>query len=692
MLYLDKGIEKMDIRKRAYEILRKLYGKGADFREGQLEAIEATLKNKRTLVVQKTGWGKSLVYFLTTKILREQGNGVTIVVSPLLALMENQLEAAMKLGLSCDMLNSTTKDRHEKIIELMKSNILDVVFVTPETLFNPDIQLALHEIEIGFFVIDEAHCISDWGHDFRLKYSKLINVIGNLPRATPVLATTATANNRVVEDLKKQLGGDVFVSRGPLTRESLCIKVLFMPDRAARYAWILKNINNLPGTGIIYCLTKRDCDYVSDFLIKHGIKVLPYYSDDSKKEQLQETIEKFQKNEIKAIVATIKLGMGYDKGDIGFVIHYQCPSNIISYYQQIGRAGRNIDKAYAILMFGQEDKQINEYFIETAFPKKEDCEKVLKVLREHDGLKKSDIKSFVNIEKKEIEKVLMFLESESVIFIEKNKIYASPKDYTYNEEHYNEVKLAKRKELQQMTDLLNTKECYSKFIVNCLDDFSAKDCGRCSNCLKESVFDNNLALEDLESASKYVKGLIIKFSPRKQWPNKNFTGKITMERINEEGIALSKYGDAGYGELVKRDKYEKKQFCDELLGKSAEVLKNIVKDNNISALTYVPSLGSEMVKNFVERLAKKLNIDFIETLVKTSAREQKLMRNSAFQCENAYNSFHIIDKVEVPKNILLIDDMVDSKWTFTVCGYILMENGAEKVFPFALADSSRNEV
>ena len=246
--------------------------------------------------------------------------------------------------------------------------------------------------------------------------------------------------------------------------------------------------------------------------------------------------------------------------------------------------------------------------------------------------------------------------------------------------------------MEQMVALLNTKECYSKFIVNCLDDFSAKNCGKCSNCLGESIFDNNLTVEDVEEALKYVNGLLIKFSPRKQWPNKNYSDKLAIEYINQEGIALCKYGEAGYGELVKKDKYENKQFCDELLGKSVEVLKKLVKENEITALTFVPSLRSDIVKDFAERLAKRLNLELIDSLQKSEAREQKNMKNSAFQCDNAFNSFHIKEGVDLTKNILLVDDMVDSKWTFTVCGYRLMENRAEKVFPFALADSSRNEV
>ncbi len=682
----------MDIKSQAYKILKEVYGEKAEFRDGQLEAIETTLSHKRTLVVQKTGWGKSLVYFTCTKINREQGKGVTLVVSPLLVLMQNQLDAANKIGLKCDLLNSNTRNRFGNIINNLKNDELDVIFITPETLFTEEVQKALPEIKISLFVIDEAHCISDWGHDFRLEYGNLIKVILNLPSSISVLATTATANERVIEDLTVQLGGDVYVSRGSLTRDSLIIKVLYLPQRAARYAWILKNINSLPGTGIIYCLTRRDCDYVSDFLNKNGILSLPYYSDKSKQEQMNEAIDKFQNNEIKVIVATIKLGMGYDKEDIGFVIHYQCPSNIISYYQQIGRAGRKIDKAYAILMFGEEDKEISEYFIETAFPKQEDCENVLKVIREKNGITKNNILSYVNIEKKEIEKVLMFLKNEGAIFIDDGKYFSTSNQYKYNKDHYEKVKSEKTKELLQMRWLLSTKECYSKFIVNCLDDKTAIKCGKCANCIGETIYDNNLNIDETEDALKYLNNIHIPIIPRKQWPNKNHNDKITLQNINQEGICLCRYGDAGYGELVKDGKYKTKYFCDELVGKSSEILRDLVKKNNITTITYVPSLRSDIVKNFTERLAKTLKINFLDTLYKTPAKEQKFMQNSSFQCENAFNSFHIIENIVLPQNILIVDDMIDSKWTMTVCGYKLMEAGAINVYPFALADSSRSEV
>ena len=371
-------VQNSEIFAEASAILHDLYGADAAFRDGQYEAIEATLMNRRTLVVQRTGWGKSLVYFICTRLLRAQGAGVTMVVSPLLALMQNQIESAEGMGLRCEALNSTTKDRREEILQKLQTGETDLVLVTPETLFREDVQAVLPQIRIGLFVVDEAHCISDWGHDFRLEYFRLREVLRRLPWNVPVLATTATANDRVIADLKAQLGEQVFISRGPLSRESLWLQVLHLPKKTERYAWILENVGNLPGSGIIYCLTQRDCDYLADFLNRNGIAALAYYSRDGEEEEKNRRAEEaFRYNRIKALVATIKLGMGYDKGDISYVIHFQMPGNIVSYYQQIGRAGRNVPRAYVFLMPGQEDEDILHYFIDTAFPTKTEAEQVL---------------------------------------------------------------------------------------------------------------------------------------------------------------------------------------------------------------------------------------------------------------------------------------------------------------------------
>lgn len=683
-----------DIYNKSASILKDLYGEAASFRDGQYEAIEATMTHKRTLVVQKTGWGKSLVYFICTKLMRMQNKGVTVVVSPLLVLMQNQIEAANKLGLKCEVLNSTVRDRREEIIYALENDEIDLLLVTPETLFRDDVQSRVGNIKIGLFVIDEVHCISDWGHDFRLEYSRLKDVISILPLSTPVLGTTATASERVVSDLKKQFGNDVYISRGPLSRESLNIQILHLRNKAERYAWILQNIEKLDGSGIIYCLTQRDCDYLADFLKNNGIKAEAYYSRKDKDGETANALieEKFRKNEIKAVVATVKLGMGYDKGDISFVIHYQMPMNIVSYYQQIGRAGRKIDNAYIFLMFGQEDEEINNYFIDTAFPSETETNNIIEVVKNSNGISVNGILEQINIRKARADKALMFLVNDGFIRKDGAKYYLNPKPYFYDKEHYDNISNIKRQEMAQMKELTTTKMCYNKFIVNCLDDNTATNCGKCSNCLGREILGSNISKDYYEKALRYIECLIIPITPRKLWPVGSVFGYKKIRFVNGEGICLSKYGDAGYGELVKRDKYSRSEvFCDELLGKSAKILKQFVEEKKIKAVTCVPSLRSNIVKDFSERLAKKLNLPFYDLLDKTQASRQKNMENSTHQCNNAFDSFYLKNGAFVPKSVLLVDDVVDSGWTLTVCGYKLMENGCEEVFPFALADSSQRE-
>ena len=675
----------------ALSFLKVAYGTGAEFRPGQYEAIEATMLHRRTLVVQRTGWGKSLVYFISTMLLRSRGAGITLVVSPLLVLMQNQMEAAERLGLRCDVLNSETADRREWILNAMARGAVDLVFVTPETLFRADIQARLPDISIGLFVIDEAHCISDWGLDFRLEYCRLKEVIAFLPANVPVLATTATANDRVVQDLEQQLGKDVYISRGPLSRESLSIQVLHLPDRKDRYAWILDNIRKLPGSGIIYCLTQRDCDYLADFLNSRGISAMSYYSRDKREEEKNRIAEAaFQGNQIKALVATIKLGMGYDKGDIAFVIHFQMPANIVSYYQQIGRAGRNIERAYVFLMSGEEDEEILNYFVKTAFPTEEDTLRILSSIREERGMTLQDLEAALNMRRGRIEKTLTFLLNDGYLYKENGIFYVSPKPFLYQREHYARIMEIRYAEIDHMKTLVHTKECYSQFIVRALDDQTAPKCGRCSNCLGKPLLPPRPSFLARHRASKYIDGLILEIEPRKLWVNSAATKAGKIAYINQKGICLSKYGDPGFGALVQRDKYSsKRRFRDELVGKSTQLLRPLIREKGITHMTCVPSLRSNLVQDFTQRLARACKIPYVELLQKSPVPQQKYMENSAHQCANAYLSFSAIKGVEMPKKVILIDDVVDSRWTMTVCGYRLMEAGCEAVYPFALADSSQ---
>ena len=688
------SVNNPDIFDKSIAILQSLYGAAASFRDGQYEAIEATMTQNRTLVVQRTGWGKSLVYFICTKLMRENRRGVTMVVSPLLVLMENQIEAAEKLGLRCDVLNSTTKARRNDILHSLEQNELDLILVTPETLFQDDIQNRLKNIRIGLFVIDEAHCISDWGHDFRLEYGRLKTIIQQLPPNVPILATTATANDRVVADLQNQLGNRVFISRGPLTRDSLHIQVVHKPGKIERYAWILENLPKLPGSGIIYCLTQRDCDYLAIFLKNNGIAAEAYYSRGTNEgEQLNHEIEeKFRNNRLKVIVATIKLGMGYDKGDIAFVIHYQMPQNIVSYYQQIGRAGRNIKNAYIFLMYGREDEEILNYFISTAFPTEKETNELISLIGAHDGVKAGQIQAALNIRKARMDKAMAFLLKDGFIRKDGTLYYLTPKKFSYDRKHYETVTAIRRREMEQMKQLVQTKECYSRYIVSCLDDKSAAICGHCSNCLGQELYPSSVSEKYIYLAEEFINKLIIPIEPRKMWVTSGVTKVSKIACVNRPGFCISKYGDAGYGELVKQDKYSReKRFRDELVGKSAKMLRTFIKENGITHICPVPSLRSNLVYNFAVRLSDALQLGFVDLIIKKPARQQKEMENSAHQCENAYQSFFVKEATAVPHNILLVDDVVDSRWTFTVCGYKLMEAGAENIYPFALADSSNRE-
>lgn len=679
-----KTEENNALRTLAEGILRRVYGEDAQFRPGQYEAIEATVRYQRTLVVQKTGWGKSLIYFLCTQIFRAQGRGLTLVVSPLLALMDNQAEMAKGLGLRCDVLNSSVKDRREVILKALVQDELDLLFITPETLFKEDVQRILPKLRIGLFVIDEAHCISDWGNDFRLEYGRLREVIRRLPSNVSVLATTATANDRVVSDLKKQLGHNVHVCRGPLSRESLHLQVLHLGNRVLRYAWLLENLPKLPGTGIIYCLTRRDCDYLSAFLNENHIPVRAYYSGTNREQENERAVRLFRENRIKAIVATVKLGMGYDKGDISFVIHYQMPSNIVLYYQQIGRAGRNIPDAYVFLMCGEEDLEINNYFIDTAFPSERETDAVLKAAGSKNGMTKSELEASVNIRRSRLEKTLEFLLNEGALRKDGANYYLTPRHYEYPEKHYAAITETRRREMEQMLELTQTDKCLLRVAVECLDDHTAQDCGHCANCLKADVFPY-LELHEWtkQRAADFINRQLLTIQPRRVWPDRK-----RIEIPNQSGVCLSKYGDPGYGMLVKEGKYgQPPRFCDELVGKSAAVLKELAAQNGIDALTYVPSLRSDLVKDFAQRVARSANLRFLELLEKTPAPQQKDMENSAHQCQNAFDSFRAI-QVQAPEKLILIDDVVDSGWTLTVCGCLLTERGCKEVFPFALADSS----
>ena len=677
----------------------------ASFRDGQWESIEQLLNRNRVLVVQRTGWGKSMVYFLATKLLREQGAGPTLLISPLLSLMRNQLEAAQRIGVTARTINSTNNDEWQQIQDELAANQVDVLLISPERLANDDFRrniLANMANNIGLFVIDEAHCISDWGHDFRPDYRRIVRVLQAIPSNVPVLATTATANDRVVNDVKSQLGENIILQRGSLVRKSLKLQNVNMSSPAARMAWLAQTIPSLPGSGIIYTLTQRDAERVTEWLQINEINAKAYHADisdrrdgGSVKEELEQQL---LNNEIKALVATVALGMGFDKPDLGFVIHFQRPASVVHYYQQVGRAGRAVDEAYGILLCGEEDDHIADFFIRNAFPPQQHISEILSTLDESDnGLSVPEMQRVLNLRKNQIDKTLKFLTVESPSPITKIgpkwHVTATAASYQVDQTYVNAITDIRRGEQRQMHDYMNHSDCLMAFLQAALDDPSPEDCGQCRSCSPELLLDETYNDDLANQAGLFLRRSYQPLRPRKQWPAKDMfqysplgAFKISEALQAREGRALSLWRDAGWGQLVARGKHQTNNFSDALVTACVEMLQDWSPDPAPQWVTCIPSLNHrELVPDFAARLAGALGLPFVPCIEKARAnRQQKEMENSYQQVRNLDGVFNITDQC-LDGACLLIDDMINSGWTFTVTSALLRQAGCSAVYPMALA-------
>lgn len=681
----------------------------ARFRSAQWEAVDA-LANRRSklLVVQRTGWGKSLVYFISTRILRDRGAGPTIIISPLLALMRNQIDAAGRIGIRAETINSTNPAEWEAIREQILSDQVDAVLISPERLANESfLETMLLPVadRVGLLVVDEAHCISDWGHDFRPDYKRLVNVLRQLPPNMPLLGTTATANDRVIEDVQSQLG-NIQVLRGPLIRESLALQTLRLPDQAARLAWLAQHIPELPGTGIVYVLTTHDAEQVAEWLKLQGIKALPYHSnvghEDFENSNAYRLFleDQLLHNRIKALVATTALGMGYDKPDLGFVIHYQAPGSVISYYQQVGRAGRAMDTAYGVLLAGREDEDIHEYFRRTAFPPAEHVYGILNALEQSDGLSIRELEAKMNLRRSKIEKVLKVLsvENPSPVFKDGRKWKRTAVDYTIiNQAHIERLTRQRELEWQEIQNYIDSSICLMLHLARALDDPHAVECGRCANCRGQEVISGEVDHALVVEAKRFLRHSEIIFTPKRQvasgaFVTYGFSGNLPAELQAEEGRILARWGDAGWGTPVADDKHAG-CFRDELVEAVAEMIQQRWRPSPPPEwLTCIPSRRHpELVPNFAKRLAKRLNIPFVEAIMKTAENEpQKLQQNRFHQCRNLDGAFEISGQI-FSGPLLLVDDVIDSGWTMTVTAALLRQAGSGPVYPLALASTSTRD-
>lgn len=699
----------------AEQLLKTAIGdENAQFRDGQWEAIDALVNhNQKLLVVQRTGWGKSSVYFISTKIFRDRGHGPTIIVSPLLALMRNQIESAERLGIKAVTMNSTNIADWKKVTFDILNNEVDCLLISPERLANDQfVETVLRPIadRISLMVVDEAHCISDWGHDFRPDYRRIVSILSQLPENTPVLGTTATANKRVVADIEAQLGS-IQTQRGQLGRDSLALQNTRLPDQASRLAWLAKVIPQLDGTGIVYTLTTRDAEQVAEWLIQNDINARAYHGkvihpdfntplgkpdSNAYRQHLEELL---LNNQIDVLVATTALGMGYDKPDLSFVIHYQSPGSIVAYYQQVGRAGRGIENAKGVLLSGAEDSDIHNYFRTSAFPSLEQVNEILGVLATEEGLTMRQLEEKTNLRFGQIEKVLKLLnvENPAPVIKEGSQWKRTSVRFNLDQDRIRHLTHQRETEWQEVLNYQVSDTCLMAYLRQALDDDQAQPCGRCAICLKEEIVNSELEPILVHDAATFLRHAEMPIKLNIQvaagaFVEDGFRGNLPQELRAQEGRVLSRWGDAGWGHMVRDDKHEN-YFRDELVNAMAEMInERWVLDEQPTWLCCVPSYNHpELVRDFARRLAARLGLEFVDVIQKVRDNEpQKLQQNRFHQCRNLDGAFDVGQPVpEGP--CFLVDDIVDSGWTLTVLAAKLQQAGSGKVYPVALASTSVND-
>jgi ATP-dependent DNA helicase RecQ len=680
-----------------------MLGPDAAFREGQRDAIDAVIGDgARALVVQRTGWGKSLVYWIATRVRRDTGHGPTLIVSPLLSLMRNQIAMAARLGLEAVTINSGNVGEWREIEGRLERNEIDVLLISPERLSNEGFTsrvLPAIERTIGLLVIDEAHCISDWGHDFRPDYQRISRLLPLLGPNVPVLATTATANDRVIADVADQLGEHVAVIRGPLARDTLRLDAIPLADQAERLAWLAENLLRLPGSGIVYCLTVADTERVARWLQTQGIDARAYNGPmaQTDREALEDALIA---NEMKALVATVALGMGFDKPDLGFVVHYQRPGSAIAYYQQVGRAGRAVERAYGILLSGREDDEIADYFLRTAFPPADRMRELLAAL---DGVESASIGRFqraVNLTRGQLDQALKQLELDGALTKTGGRWSRTAEPWAPDEERIARVTATRRAELEQMQAHVTTDSCRMAFLTGLLDDPATGPCGRCANDVGKGM-PHAVDPDRVRAAIDYLRRSLRPIEPRKRWvegaagvgaEGGGAAGSTVIAEPNEPGIALCVAGDAGWGREIVRARGGVGRFPDGLVVAATRAIRDQWRPDVPPAwVTSIPSRTARaLVAGFAASLAAELGLPYVAAFTTAAeGRPQAAMQNSVLQLENARAKLAIApDAGALPRGaVLLVDDLVDSRWTMTVAGTLLREAGSGPVLPFALAEA-----
>ncbi|MFE3547819.1 RecQ family ATP-dependent DNA helicase [Streptomyces kronopolitis] len=714
-----------DLRAAADAVLTRLVGDPggeARLREDQWRAIEALVADhRRALVVQRTGWGKSAVYFVATALLRERGSGPTVIVSPLLALMRNQVEAAARAGIRARTINSSNTEEWDTVQAEVAAGEVDVLLVSPERLNNPDFRdqvLPKLAAATGLLVVDEAHCISDWGHDFRPDYRRLRTMLADLPPGVPVLATTATANARVTADVAEQLGTgegstEALVLRGPLDRESLSLGVLPLPDAAHRLAWLADHLDELPGSGIIYTLTVAAAEEVTAFLRQRGHTVSSYTGKTENADR-QQAEDDLLANRVKALVATSALGMGFDKPDLGFVVHLGSPSSPIAYYQQVGRAGRGVKHAEVLLLPGREDEAIWKYFASLAFPPEEQVRRTLDVLAAADRpVSLPALEPQVELRRSRLEIMLKVLDVDGAVHRVKGGWTSTGRPWSYDSQRYAWVSRQREAEQQAMREYATTAGCRMEFLRRQLDDEAAVACGRCDNCAG-ARFGAEVSAASLDAARGELGRPGVEVEPRRMWPTGlpavgvDLKGRIPAGELSSTGRALGRLSDIGWGNRLRpmlAPQAPDGPVPDDVAAAVVTVLADWAKGPGgwASGAAEAPArpvgvvaLSSrsrpQLIRSLAERIAEVGRMPFLGTVASgDDGAEGRIPRsNSAQRLRALHGSLSVPPELaqalaSADGPVLLVDDYADTGWTLAMTARLLRRAGAEGVFPLVLA-------